>query len=124
MGRKIRIKVGRVVALAELNSTKTADAIWQALPIRGSANIWGGEVYFSVSVKMELEEGKELLDPGDLGYWPPANAFCIFFGPTPISRESEIRAASSVNVFGKIIGDPIVFKDVAQGEEIIVENAE
>lgn len=121
MKRQIRIITGSVTALAELNTTKTADAIWQALPLSGRANIWGEEIYFAIPVKMELEEGHEIVEPGDLGYWPRGSALCIFFGPTPITRGEEIRAASPVNIFGKLTFDSKVFKEVKEGEKIIVE---
>jgi hypothetical protein len=65
-----------------------------------------------------------LVSIGDLGYWPEGDAFCIFFGRTPISRSGEIRPASPVNVFGRVLGDPKVFKSVADGTRIVVEGIE
>ena len=121
MKRQIRIKAGQVVALAELYETKTADAIWQALPLDGNIHTWGEEIYFSIPLKLELEAGQEVVDSGHLGYWPPGSAFCIFFGPTPMSRGSEIRAASPVDVFGSLVGDPKVFRKVKDGGNIVVE---
>ena len=121
MGRRIRIKAGGVGVTAELNKTKTAEAIWEALPIKGKANRWGDEIYFSIPVSLEAENAQEVVSIGDLGYWPPGTAFCLFFGPTPISQGREIRPASPVNVFGKIIGDPKVLRQVASGTEITVE---
>jgi len=58
---------------------------------------------------------------GDLGYWPPGSAFCIFFGRTPSSQGEEIRPASPVNVFGKLAGDPTIFKKVRSGTQVKVE---
>ena len=81
MKRQIRIKAGSVTAVAELNNTKTANTIWQALPFSSKVNTWGEEIYFNVPVKMEEEKGQEVVNSGDLGYWPPGNAFCIFFVP-------------------------------------------
>ena len=121
MKRELRIKAGSVTALAELNDTKTAEAVWQALPLSGNINTWGEEIYFAIPLKMELEDGQEVVSSGDLGYWPRGSAFCIFFGPTPVSGGGEIRAASPVNVFGKLIDDPKVFKEVREGEMIVVE---
>ncbi len=121
MKRQIRITLGSVTALAELNETRTADAIWQALSLSSNVNVWGDEIYFAIPVKIGLEKGQEVVGLGDLGYWPPGSAFCIFFGATPVSGEGEIRAASPVNIFGKLIDDPKVFKGVKQGEKIIVE---
>ena len=120
MERKIRIKVGAIEAAADLNDTRTAQAIWETLPIKGRVNLWGDEIYFSIPLSLELELGQELVSIGDLGYWPQGNAFCIFFGPTPISQGDEIRPASPVTVFGKVIGDANVFKKVAAGIEITV----
>jgi hypothetical protein len=121
MNRKIQIKFSNVKILAQLNDTGTARAIWQALPICGSANLWGEEIYFSVPVDVELENGKDVVECGDLGYWPTGNAFCIFFGKTPASLAEEIRPASAVNVFGKVLGNAGVFKAVKSGEKIVVE---
>jgi hypothetical protein len=122
MRKRIRISGGTVEAEAELNNTATAQAIWKALPIEGRASLWGDEVYFSIPVNLQLEAGQEVVSTGDLGYWPEGNAFCIFFGPTPASRGSEIRPASPVTVFGKVIGDATIFKKVAAGTRITVSN--
>jgi hypothetical protein len=121
--RQIMIKSSSVKAKAELDDSKTADAIWKALPINGIANLWGDEIYFEIPVELKLENGKELVSAGDLGYWPSGNCFCIFFGPTPMSRDKEIKPASAVNVFGKVTGDPRAFKQVKEGESIVIEKA-
>lgn len=121
MKRQIRIKAGSVTALAELSNTKTADAIWQALPFSGNAHTWGEEIYFAIPLKVELQQGQQVVNCGDLGYWPPGSAFCIFFGPTPASRGTEIRAASPVDIFGSIVDNPKVFGAVKDGEKIVVE---
>jgi hypothetical protein len=121
MARKIRIKVGLIETVAELNDSRTAQAIWEALPIKGQANLWGDEIYFSIPLSLELEAGQESVNVGDLGYWPDGSALCIFFGPTPISRGGKIRPASPVTVFGKVTSDTIVFKKVTSGTEIIIE---
>jgi len=121
MGRKIQIKAAPIETTAELNDTKTAQAIWEALPIKGQANRWGEEIYFSIPVKLEQESGQEVVSIGDLGYWPPGNAFCIFFGLTPVSQGDQIRPASPVTVFGKVIGDATTFTQVASGTAITIE---
>jgi len=127
MSRKIKIyteATGEVFAeLFEDKNPKTVEAIWNKLPIEARANTWGEEVYFSIPVYLDLENSQEVVELGDLGYWPPGHAFCIFFGKTPASRGSEIRPASAVNVFGKIIGDPKVFKKVKSGDTVIIEKA-
>ncbi|MCJ7791892.1 MAG: cyclophilin-like fold protein [Dehalococcoidia bacterium] len=120
MGRKIRIRAGAIEVEAELNDTRTAQAIWETLPIKGRVNLWGDEIYFSIPLSLKLEAGQEMVNIGELGYWPDGNAFCIFFGPTPVSQADEIRPASPVAVFGKVIGDATVFKKVATGTKITV----
>lgn len=121
MSKRIRIKANAIEITAELNDTNTAKAIWEALPIRSDASRWGQEIYFSIPLHLELEKERELVDIGDLGYWPPGSAFCIFFGPTPASRGEEIRPASPVNVFGKVVGDAKVLDQVKSGVKITVE---
>ena len=118
MGKKIAIKSGQVQVEAELNDTKTAEAIWQALPIESHVNTWGEEIYFSIPIKMKLENGQEIVQKGDLGYWPPGSAFCVFWGQTPVSRSGEIRPASSVTVFGRVTSGTSVLKSVPSGSSI------
>lgn len=123
---KIKItteSTGPIEASLSDKSPVTAKSIYDALPITGRANLWGDEIYFSIPVEAEPENGKTVVELGDLGYWPPGNAFCIFFGLTPMSRGDEIRPASAVNVFGKITGDPRVFKKVRNGETVTIERA-
>ena len=82
---------------------------------------WGDEIYFGIPVKVAAESPQETVAMGDLAYWPPGSAFCIFFGPTPASRGQEIRPASEVDVFGRIDGDATVFKKVRSGTPVVVE---
>ncbi len=103
---------------------KTAEAIIDALPIEARGNTWGDEIYFSIPVQQGGENPSDVVQKGDLGYWPPGNAFCIFFGPTPASVGTEIRPASSVNVFGRITGDLTKLSDFSSGSRIRVELAE
>jgi uncharacterized protein len=124
MEKKIRILVGELKVEAQLNESKTAQMVWEALPIEAKTNLWGEEIYFAIPVKAALEkEAREVVSAGELGYWPPGNAFCIFFGPTPASRGDEIRAASAVNVIGKVLSDPTVFRKVKNGVKITLEKA-
>lgn len=110
---------------AELITNKnpnTVEAIFKALPIDSVAMTWGDEVYFSTPVSVGPENTDEVVEKGDIAYWPPGRALCIFFGPTPASRTpDEIRPASPVNVIGKVLGNPRVFRKVKDGERIRVE---
>jgi hypothetical protein len=121
MDRAIRITAGSVSAEARLNGSKTAQAIWDALPIEAKGSTWGNEIYFDIGLTAAPEAAREVVELGDLAYWPPGHAFCIFFGPTPASRGDECRAASPVNVVGKIQGDPGVFKKVRSGTRVTIE---
>ena len=124
MERKIRISSGETEVKGVLSASPTADAIWDALPFSAEVNTWGDEIYFTVPVQSGLEDdASEVVENGDMGYWPTGSAFCIFFGPTPISREGEIRPASAVNVFGKIKGDTSVLKKISSGIKIVVKRA-
>ncbi len=123
MARAIVITAGQVTAEAELTDSKTARAIWDALPIEAKAETWGDEIYFDIGLTAAPESPKETVESGDLGYWPPGRAFCIFFGPTPMSRGDEIRPASAVNVVGRLAGDPKVFKTVRAGARVTLRRA-
>ena len=122
--RTIKITAGSVSATAQLNDSASASAIWDALPIKARANTWGDEIYFSIPVQLGEENGREVMEVGELGYWPPGHAFCIFFGPTPASRGQEIRAASPVNPLGRVVGDARVFKAVRSGEAVTLTREE
>ncbi|MFB0525571.1 MAG: cyclophilin-like fold protein [Phycisphaerae bacterium] len=122
MSEKITITAGKVMVDAELNESQTAKAIAEALPIQAKAQRWGGEIYFSIGVSCELQaDSREVMEAGELGYWPPGTAFCIFFGPTPASQGDEIRAASVVNIVGKMKGDWSELWDVPDGADVCVE---
>lgn len=124
MARAIGIVAGGVTAAAELNDSRTAQAIWEALPLEFKAETWGDEIYASIGLALGAEDPRETVAPGDLGYWPPGQAFCIFFGPTPMSRGDEIRPASAVTVVGRVLGDPTVFRRVRAGTRVKLERGE
>ena len=121
--RRIRITAGSIAAEAVLDQSNTAQAVWDALPLSVAGDTWGDEIYFGIPVKAKAENPCETVEMGDLAYWPPGSAFCIFFGPTPASRGAEIRPASPVNVFGRVTGDPTIFKKVRAGTPIRIERA-
>lgn len=124
MPNKIHISAGSVQMDAVLNDTGIARQIWEALPISASASTWGDEIYFGIPVEAELENGQEVVDLGDLAYWPPGHAFCIFFGRTPASKGDEIRPASAVTVIGQVQGDAASFKDVGSGTRVVIDKVE
>ncbi|NLD72184.1 MAG: hypothetical protein GX649_05635 [Chloroflexi bacterium] len=121
---RMRITAGDVTVTATLNDSPTARAIWEALPIEERGSTWGDEIYFGIPVHRDEEDAQEVVELGDIGYWPPGHAFCIFFGRTPMSRGNEIRPASPVNVLGRIDGDATLFRQVASGARVRLERAE
>ncbi|MDF1590969.1 MAG: cyclophilin-like fold protein [Desulfobacterales bacterium] len=123
--RKILISAGEITATAVLKENPTADAVWKALPLESRANTWGDEIYFGIPVEIKEADGaSDVVNKGELAYWPPGKAFCIFFGRTPASRADEIRAASAVNVFGSVEGDATIFKKVPHDAMVKVSKAE
>ena len=104
---RIRIIAGEVSLTATLNDSPTAQLIAGALPITGRVQTWGDEIYFPIPVSASNDEtAAEVVEKGTIAYWPPGNALCLFWGPTPASSGDEIRPASAVNVCGMIDGDP------------------
>ncbi len=118
----IKVTVGHVTLEAELNETPTAGQIGTVLPLKTSFNTWGDEIYFAIPVEADLDDSaREEVEMGDLGYWPQGNAFCIFFGPTPMSTEDKIIPASAVNIIGRVKGDVTMFKEVMGENQVVVE---
>ena len=114
---------GGVEAMALLNDSETAHLVWAALPISASASIWGDEIYFRIDLSASEQDAQEVVDIGDVAFWPPGQALCLFFGPTPMSVGDEIRPASAVNVIGRIEGDPTTLTAVPAGAGVLVETA-
>lgn len=121
MSKKIRITTGKVETVAILNNTATAAAIWENLPIEGEVKLWGDEIYFSTSLSLPQENPRETVRKGDIAYWAPEQALCIFFGPTPVSQPGEIRPNSSVDVIGQLMGEADICQSVQEGDKIVIE---
>ena len=119
MSYRITIAAGSVRMDAELNESATAQMIWDALPITGRAKTWGDEIYFEIPVQTDqAPDARADVEVGELGYWPVGHAFCIFFGPTPVSSGDAPRAASPVNPLGRVLGDATAFRQVPAGTEV------
>ncbi|RQD73017.1 MAG: hypothetical protein D5R97_10015 [Candidatus Syntrophonatronum acetioxidans] len=123
MPYKISIQVNEHKFSGELNDTKTAKRVYEALPFEARGNTWGDEIYFEIPVSAGLEkDAREVVQKGDLGYWPTGEAFCIFYGLTPASKsEDEIRPASAVNVIGRIHEDVEILKGTSGPIKVKVE---
>jgi len=122
---KIQITAGNVILDAELVESPTTEKIIAALPIETQTNTWGDELYFDIGVAAGPEpDARADVEVGELGYWPPGNAFCIFFGRTPASSDDRPKAASPVNIIGKVSGDAGLLKSVRDGDNVRIEKAE
>ncbi|MBN2376546.1 MAG: hypothetical protein JXD22_09100 [Sedimentisphaerales bacterium] len=125
MPMAIDITAGNYRLQAQLNDSATAQTIAAALPIEAAAQRWGDEIYFAIDVDAPLQaDAHDVVQAGQLGYWPTGKAFCLFFGPTPASRGDEIRAASAVNIVGLLTGDFSCLKQVTNGQTIIIKKSE
>lgn len=121
---RIKITSGELTLTAELNGTPTARKIADALPMGGRATRWGDEIYFPIGIDADVaSDAREEVEVGTLAFWPPGNAFCIFWGPTPASKGDEPRAASPVNVVGKITGDVKALASLSDGAKIRLSKA-
>ncbi len=122
---KLTIQFDELTFQAQLNDSPTADAIYKQLPFESQVNTWGEEIYFDIPVDMAQEsDAREVVAVGELGYWPVGQAFCIFFGPTPVSTDDRPRAYSPVNIIGEILGDHSRLKEIKNGERVKVLAAE
>ena len=121
--RKIEIFVDSIAIKGVLNDTSTADLVWANLPMEHTISTWGDEIYFNTSIVAEEENPTATVDLGDIAYWPPGQAICLFYGPTPMSVGNEIRPASPVNLIGKIEDDITSLRSVSPGILIRVERS-
>jgi uncharacterized protein len=122
--RKLKLTIGPVELEAELLETPTAHALFAAAPFESKVSTWGDEVYFSTPVELVMERAaRDVMEPGDLAYWPPGQAIAIGYGRTPASRGDEIRLASPCNVWGRAVGDVKQLKAVRSGAAVKVEPA-
>ncbi|WP_019177889.1 cyclophilin-like fold protein [Methanomassiliicoccus luminyensis] len=121
MSRSILLLIGDLDFEVELNDTDTANAIWLAAPFDARTNAWGEEIYFEIPVDVtRLENGRKVLEPGEVAYWPTGRALCVFYGPTPASKDGAPEAISDVTPVGRLLGDPRRFEAVGDRMKVMV----
>ena len=114
MRRSCKIVINNYEIIAELSNSLTASKIWDSLPISSTIKTWGNEIYFHTSTSAEIEENaKEVIQLGEIVYWPTGKAIAIGFGKTPISEGDEIRLASKCNVWAKTKFDTTIFNNAS-----------
>ncbi|TQS82927.1 cyclophilin-like fold protein [Candidatus Methanomassiliicoccus intestinalis] len=123
MGNRISFLIGNIEFEAELNDSDTANAVWLAAPFTSYTNLWGGEIYFEIPVKTRLENGRRIMTPGEIAYWPEGQALCIFFGPTPVGKGDKPVAISDVTPIGKVDGPIEILESVGDRTKVTVRIA-
>ncbi len=114
---------GVTLELNDDTSPKTVRSFLDNLPFTVDLNVWGDEIYTSSSsINIPEENAKSPVSLNDVAYWPTGKAICLFYGPTPISKKSEITPASPVNVIGKIIAPDKSVLGYAEGKEATFRN--
>lgn len=120
MWTRVNFTIGGQVVEAEFDDTPTARALVEAMPYSTSGNYWGSEFYFQMPVKLKAEAtAREVVEPGAVAFWVEGSCLCLFWGPTPVSRGSECRAASDVNVVGRVRNREVLSQ--LQGRDVTVE---
>jgi hypothetical protein len=124
MPTPISLRIGTLQLTAQLNDSATASALVALLPLQVRMSRWGDEYYGSLPRALgvpEAADSREEMAVGELAYWAPGNALCIFFGPTPASTGSEPRAASPVNPAGMITGDSTSLRALGRSVDVTVD---
>ena len=105
MATSMVIEIGGKMLRAELSDSPAARRVADALPLTVSLSRWGDEYYGSAGLVIpEDASARELMEVGEIAWWPPGKALCVFFGPTPASTDDRPRAASGVLPIGKVTG--------------------
>lgn len=104
--------MGRALARMDGRNPDIAEALWQTLPIEAEANLWGEEIYFDVPLELADADLSLEARAGDICYWSPGPALCIFFGQT--------QPYSPVNHIGKIVEGLELFRKVAAGDRLML----
>ena len=118
MSQGITITIRNQRFAAELNDTPATERLLEVLPLKLRMSRWGQEYYGDCGLAIDLDESaRELVEVGEIAYWPPGRALCFFFGPTPASTDERPRAASAAVPLGKFTGSVEALKSFGPGIE-------
>ena len=120
---RVKFSANGVEFDADLNNSKTAKAIYNKLPLEAIVDTWGDEIYFDIGLKLLKENPTVKVNVGDIAYWPQGSSMCIFFGPTPISKDENPKPASQVNLIGATNCPKEILKNIKSGTKITIEQA-
>jgi hypothetical protein len=123
MAKRILMKTPNLDVLFELNDSRTAEAIWLALPFEAYVNVWGEEIYFEIPVDTGRENARKVMRVGEVAYWPEGKALCFFFGPTPVSKGLEPVAINPVNPVGMVVSEIAALKEIGDRIHVVLEKA-
>jgi hypothetical protein len=120
MGTRIIVEAGGRKLPAELSDSPAGRAVAAALPLTARMSRWGDEYYGDVGLEIaEDGTGRELMEVGEIAYWPPGKALCLFFGRTPASTDDRPRAASAVLPVGRVTADLDLLKGMGSSVKVI-----
>ncbi|MFB3765848.1 MAG: cyclophilin-like fold protein [Methanotrichaceae archaeon] len=113
--KRIEINIpgkGKVTIDLDARNPQISQELYQMLPIEARANLWGEEVYFEIPLKASDENVSPSAVKGDVSYWSPGCALCIFFG--------ETQPYSPVNHLGRIAQGIEILRNVNAGDRIVL----
>lgn len=120
---RIIVRTIRGDFIGELDDSDISNAIWLSDGITVETNMLGGMLYAELPLDAVLpKEGRTTeLRTGDIAYWPGPGAFCIFYGPTPLSGEDgEPVAPFPVIRIGRMIGDCSGLEDAGDRQRLSI----
>jgi len=110
------------VELDDSQSPKTVKAILENLPIEVNINKWGQELYTDrTPIAAQEENAKSEISLLDVAFWPEGNALCLFYGSTPISKDSKIVPASPVNIVGRTTSQQNIIDKVKDTTRVVIK---
>lgn len=119
---RLVLQAGPVTVDLALLDTPTAARIVAALPLFGVAEPWGGSVHFRLPIESGRERGARInANLGEVYYWSEEDRVIIPFGPTPISRDHEIRLPRPCNPWATIAADVTILRRIAPGAKVTLK---